>query len=211
MSIVELICQVSKCPSSAGRNALQCGMAFAVGSIRYLARVSVDWIVPVQWTMKRYQLNQKFFSLGDTYSICDEEGAEKAVVRSQFFSIGKKLFLEDEKGNELLTIHQRLLSFGPCYEISIRGKQLAVVKKHLFTFFKCRFSVDVPGPDDLEATGSFLEHEYTFERGGEEIATVSKKWFSFGDSYGVEIKDGQDDILILASAIVIDLASHPES
>ncbi len=158
--------------------------------------------------MKRYQLNQKFFSLGDSYSICDEAGVEKAVVRSQFFTLGKKLTLEDRNGEELLMIRQRLLSFGPCFEISAQGRELAVVKKHLFTFFKCQFSIDVPGPDDLEATGSFLEHEYIFERGGQEVAKVSKKWFSFADSYGVEIKDGQDDVLILASAIVIDLASH---
>ncbi len=190
---------------------LQCRRPFAVGTFWRLGRVGLDRIVPVVWTMKRYQLNQKIFSLGDSYTICDEDGEEKAIVRSQFFTIGKKLFLEDNNGNELLMIRQRLLSFGPCYEISAQGQQIAVVKKHLFTFFKCRFSVDVPGPDDLEATGSFLDHEYTFERGGREVATVSKKWFSFGDSYGVEIIDGQDDVLILGSAIVIDLASHPEN
>jgi hypothetical protein len=35
-----------------------------------------------------------------------------------------------------------------------------VAKKHLFTLFRCRFTVDVPGPDDLEAEGSSLEREY---------------------------------------------------
>ena len=158
--------------------------------------------------MKRYQLKQNVFTLGDSYTICDEEGEERARVRSQFFAVGKKLFLEDQQGNELAMIRQQLLSFGPTFEISVDGRQLAVVKKKLFTLFKCRFSVDVPGPDDLEATGSFLEQEYTFTRGSREVAHVSKKWFSWSDSYGVEVQDGQDDILILASAIVIDLACH---
>jgi len=40
------------------------------------------------------------------------------------------------------------------------------------------------------------------------VAVVSKQWFSWSDTYGVEIKDGQDDVLILASAIVVDLACH---
>jgi uncharacterized protein YxjI len=85
-----------------------------------------------------------------------------------------------------------------------------VVKKHLFTLFRGRFTVDVPGPDDLEAAGDFLDHEYTFERGGREVARVSKRWFSFTDTYGVDIDEGEDDVLILASAIVIDLVSHPD-
>lgn len=40
------------------------------------------------------------------------------------------------------------------------------------------------------------------------MATISKRWFSWTDSYGVEIADGEDDILILAAAVVIDLACH---
>jgi uncharacterized protein YxjI len=96
----------------------------------------------------------------------------------------------------------------PAYEI-YRGSQLAaVVKKSLFTFLHCKFTVDVPGPDDLEAEGDFLDHEYSFSRGGRTVATVSKQWFSWTDTYGVEIADGEDDILILASTVVIDMACH---
>ena len=79
----------------------------------------------------------------------------------------------------------------------------AVVKKELFTFFNCRFTVDVPGPDDLEAQGDLTDHEYTFTRGATEVAHVSKQWFSLADTYGVDIADGEDDILILASTVVI--------
>jgi uncharacterized protein YxjI len=112
--------------------------------------------------------------------------------------------------NELAVIDQKLLSFGPQYEIIRDGRIVATVKKHLFTFFRHKFTVDVPGPDDLEAAGNFLDHEYTFERGGREVARVSKKWFRLSDTYGIDIDEGQDDVLILASAVVIDLVSHPD-
>ena len=85
-----------------------------------------------------------------------------------------------------------------------------MVKKQLFTFFRCKFTVDVPGPDDLEARGDFLDHEYTFERGGRVVASVSKQWFKWTDTYGVEVV-GDEDVLILASAVVIDMACHQES
>jgi uncharacterized protein YxjI len=85
------------------------------------------------------------------------------------------------------------------------------VKKALFTLLHCRFSVDVPGPDDLEAQGDFTEHEYTFERAGRTVATVSKRWFAWTDTYGVDIAEGEDDILILASSVVIDLSCHEKT
>jgi uncharacterized protein YxjI len=70
--------------------------------------------------------------------------------------------------------------------------------------------VDVPGPDDLEAKGTFLEHEHTFVRGGRDVARVSKKWFTIRDTYGVDVDDDQDAVLILASAVVIDMACHAD-
>ena len=79
-----------------------------------------------------------------------------------------------------------------------------------FSVLRARFTVDVPGPDDLEARGNFLDHEYTFERGGHDVARVSKKWLSLADSYAIDVNEGEDDVLILASAVVIDLVSHPD-
>ena len=40
------------------------------------------------------------------------------------------------------------------------------------------------------------------------MADVSKQWFSLTDTYGVEIADGEDDVLILASTVVIDMVCH---
>jgi uncharacterized protein YxjI len=103
------------------------------------------------------------------------------------------------------------LSWGPTYELH-RGDELAaVVKKHLFTLFRCRFTVDVSGPDDLEAAGSFLDREYDFSRGGQVVATVSKRWFTWSDTYGVEIAEGEDAVLILASTVVIDMICHADT
>ena len=65
-----------------------------------------------------------------------------------------------------------------------------------------------PGPDDLEASGDFTDHEYTFTRRQQAVAQVSKQWFSWADTYGVEIADDLDPLLILASTVVIDQVCH---
>ena len=158
----------------------------------------------------RYVMKQKLFSWGDDFMIKDESGSDAFFVDGKAFSLGKQLSFQDMAGNELAFIRQKLLAWGPTYEIHRGGELAAVVKKQLFTFFRCKFTVDVPGPDDLEAKGSFLDQEYTFARGSQTVAEVSKRWFSWSDTYGVDIAEGYDDVLIIASTVVIDMACHDE-
>src|SRR5215213_7315528 len=155
-------------------------------------------------------MRERILSWGDDFTIRNADGDNVYYVDGKVFSFGNKLSFKDMQGTEVARIDQKLLSIGPQYEIARGGETIAVVKKHLFTLFRARFTVDVPGPDDLEATGNFLDHEYSFERGGRQVARVSKKWFSFSDTYGIDIEEGQDDVLILAAAVVIDLVSHPD-
>jgi uncharacterized protein YxjI len=156
----------------------------------------------------RYLMKQKLFCLGDDFTIKNDRGEDVFFVDGKVLSIGDKLSFQDMAGNELAFISQKLLSWGPTYEIYRGGELAAVVKKSLFTFIYCKFTVDVPGPDDLEAEGDFLDHEYDFARGERTVATVSKQWFSWSDTYGVEIADGEDDVLLLASTVVIDMVCH---
>lgn len=160
--------------------------------------------------MARFQMTQAIWSFGDDYAIRDEHGRVAYFVDGRVFAIGNKLSFQDASRREIAFIAQRLLSFGPTYDITVGGRLMAQVRKHLFTLIRCAFTVDVPGPDDLEATGSFLDMEYSFSRGGRPVATVSKRWFSLTDSYGVEIAEPEDEVLILASAVVIDLCCHPD-
>jgi uncharacterized protein YxjI len=155
-------------------------------------------------------MRQKIFAFGDDFVIKDEAGNDQFLVDGKVFTIGHKLSFQDMQGNELAFIRQKLLSWGPTYEITRGGQLVAVVKKHLFTVLRCKFSVDVPGPNDYEAQGNLTEHEYEFRRGDSVVARVSKRWFAMADTYGVEVADHEDPILLLASTVVIDLACHPD-
>ena len=158
----------------------------------------------------RYVMQQKLLAMGDDFQIRDERGRDVYFVDGRALSIGDRLSFRDMAGNELADIRQKLLAWGRTYEIHRDGALVAVVKKAMFTLFRHRFSVDVPGPDDLEAEGDFIDHEYQFRRGERVVATVSKRWFAWRDTYGIEVADGEDDLLILASAVVIDMACHPD-
>src|SRR6266542_2243982 len=96
----------------------------------------------------RYVLKQKFWSWGDDFRIRDADGQDVFFVDGRAFSWGDKLSFQDMQKNELAFIRQKLLSWGPTYEIDVHGRLVAVVKKKLFTLLRCKFTVDVPGPDD---------------------------------------------------------------
>jgi uncharacterized protein YxjI len=159
----------------------------------------------------RYVMKQKLFCWGDDFTIKNEAGQDAFFVDGRAFSIGNKLSFQDLQGNELAFIRQKLLAWGPTYEVTRGGQLLAVVKKQLFTLFRCKFTVDVPGPDDLEAQGNFLDMEYSFTRAGRQVAEVSKRWFSWTDTYGVDIAEGEDQVLILAATVVIDMVCHADA
>ena len=159
----------------------------------------------------RYVMRQKLLSLADNFTIKNEQEQDVFLVKGKVFSFGDKLSFQDLAGNELVFIDQRLLNWSPTYEIWKQGELLAVVKRELFSFIHHRFTVDVPGPNDLEAEGDFLDHEYMITRGGSVVATVSKRWFSWADTYGIEVADGEDDVLVLATAVVVDMVCHDDN
>ncbi|HEY6807108.1 MAG TPA: LURP-one-related family protein [Pyrinomonadaceae bacterium] len=153
----------------------------------------------------RYLMKQKLFSWAGTFNIKDDQGNDVFLVEGAAFSFGHQLTLSDMTGNELAFIKQKVFSWGPTYEIYRDGELFAVVKKELLSFFKHVFYVDVPGPDDLVAEGDFWELEFTFSRGDRAVANVSRQFFTWADTYGVDIVEEEDDVLILCSSIVIDM------
>ncbi len=88
------------------------------------------------------------------------------------------------------------------------GERLAMVKKALITPLRDRWTVKIGDGPDMDVQGSILDHEYRIETGRQKVAEVSKKWFRLRDTYGVEIAPGQNDILILAVTIAIDMMAH---
>ena len=156
----------------------------------------------------RYIMKQKVFSLADRFAIRNEAGQEVYFASGEVFSIGHKLSFEDAQGNELLFIRQKLLSFGPTYELFRGAEHVATIRKEPFTLFHCTFDVHIDGHGDLEARGDLTDYEYSVTRNGAPVAQISKAWLAWGDTYGVDIADTEDQVLLLATTVVIDMCCH---
>ena len=158
----------------------------------------------VQW--KKYILRERYFTLNQ-FVIKDETNTPVFKVKGKLFSIGDKLSFRDLSGNELVYISQRLISFTPRYKIFRGNEEIATIVKKI-TLFKPSYIINVPGPDDYKVVGDILNYEYTVTRNGREVAYISRRFFSLPNSYGIAIIPGEDDVLILAAAVVIDLVSE---
>ena len=156
----------------------------------------------------RYILRQKIFSFGDNFTIRDEAGNDIFIVKSQLLSFGHKLRIFDLGGNELCYIEQRLLRFMPEYDVYVGGTLTVNIKKK-FTFFTKEFIITGEG-GSFQIDGDFWAHEFDIVKNGRSVARISKSFFSFSDTYGVDIDDSEDQITNLALAVVIDLVAHDD-
>ena len=158
----------------------------------------------------KYIMKEKFWSLGGQFTIKDETETDAYHVLGQPFSWGSKLSFQDTTERELAFIAQKLWSWRPRYEIFRDGAKFAEVTRE-YSWTKSKFTLDVPGPNDYSITGSFWAHEFTFERSGQEVARVSKEYWTWADTYGIDIIEGEDDVAILATCVVIDLVFSSEA
>ncbi|MFG1837200.1 LURP-one-related/scramblase family protein [Micromonospora sp. NPDC049175] len=153
-----------------------------------------------------FVIRERFFSIGDDFDVLDEHGAKVFHVDGKVFSVRNKVVIEDASGQEVATLHRHLVALRPTYEIRIGGEKAAEVRKKLLTPFRDKFTIDVPGPNDLEMKGDLLDHEYVIERDGTEVAAVSKRWLTIRDTYAVRVTAGIDPLLIIGSVLALDLA-----
>lgn len=153
-----------------------------------------------------YVIKERFFSIGDDFDVLDEHGTKVFHVDGKVLSVRNKVVIEDPAGAEVASVHRHLVSMRPTYEIRVGGEKAAEVRKNLFTPFRDKFTIDVPGPEDLTMKGDLLDHEYVIERDGRNVATVSKRWLTIRDTYAVQVGSGEDPLLIIASVLALDLA-----
>jgi uncharacterized protein YxjI len=155
----------------------------------------------------RFQMRQLMISIGDDYWIEDDAGARAFKVDGKALRIRDTWELQDHDGRELATIREKKLSIRDKIRIELADGREATVRKNLIGF-RDRFKVEVDGGDDLEAHGNIVDHEYEIERDGHKIAEISKSWFRVRDTYGVEVRDLREVVLVLAVTVAIDAMSH---
>jgi uncharacterized protein YxjI len=147
--------------------------------------------------MKLYM--KQYGSPIDNFSICDEDSntVYTAKRRPRFFGRSHNVF--DANGLIVACIKQKVLSFLHRYIIEIGGITFTVVKE--FGLLKSRYRVKYT---DWTIQGDFWQHEYEIHDGFDTVMHLSKHWHTRGDSYELDISDGENTLLAICTAIAID-------
>ena len=97
-------------------------------------------------------------------------------------------------------IKQELLSFMPRFSVFCGDCCVGQIRKK-FTFFFPQYVVEGL---DWEIEGSFMAHDYFINRMGKRIASIQKRWMTWGDNYEIDIANPADEIVALAVVLAID-------
>ena len=155
-----------------------------------------------------YKMREKMFSIGDDFWIETGDGQRAFKVDGKALRIRETLVMEDLAGREVATIKEKLVSIRDVMTIERDGETIATIKKAMFTPLRERFELEGTNGLKYDIKGRITDHQYNFERDGQQVAEVSKKWFRIRDSYGVEIGPNEDVALILAAVVAIDQMTH---
>ena len=150
--------------------------------------------------MAKLYIKQKVFSWKDRFTVFNSLGEDVYRVEGEFLTIGKKLHISDIYDTEVAFIHEKVLSLLPRYYIARNGSDVAEVQKKL-TFLKARYEIPAFG---WTVQGNFTDHNYTVDSPAGTVAVISKKWFSWGDTYEIDTAAGVDPVNVLCVVLIID-------
>jgi len=141
------------------------------------------------------------------FSVKDAEENEVYFVEGSFMQIPKTFSIMDVAMQEVAVITKKTFSFLPTFYVEVHGQETVMIKKE-FSFLKARYSIDAAG---IEVKGNWWDMDFEVYRHGELIGAVSKKWFTWGDSYQLEILDDEMEPLLVALVVAIDCAKAAQS
>ena len=157
--------------------------------------------------MRQLYMKQKVFSVSGKFSVKDAEENEVYFVEGSFMQIPKTFSIMDDMRNEVALIKKKTFSFLPTFFVEVYGQETMTIKKQ-FSFLKARYTIDAAG---IEVRGNWWDMDFEVYQNGRIIGAVSKKWFTWGDSYQLEIVYDEMEPLLVALVVAIDCAKAAQA
>lgn len=157
--------------------------------------------------MKKLYMKQKVFSLSGKFTVMDEEQEDAYYIEGSFLQIPKTFTIMDPARREIALITKKTFSFLPKFFVEVDGREILTIKKE-FSFFKARYTIDAAGVD---VRGNWWDMNFEVLQHGNVVGSVSKQWFTWGDSYEMQILDESMEHLIIALVVAIDCVKADEA
>ncbi len=151
-----------------------------------------------------YYMDQTSAIRGGGFTIRNERGQVVFSIRGNFFSRSRRISLLDHRGRELFYITKTVSGPRNRYRIYSYGKLRAKVYKSRTSSYE-KFYINAKRGKDYTVRGDFRNRLYSFYYKGRQIASISKRRRPYSDKYRIEISPFQDNLIILAASVIIDM------
>lgn len=150
--------------------------------------------------MKQLYIKQKVFSLSGKFTVKDQQEKDIYYVEGSFMKIPKTFSIMNSQREEVALITKKTFSFLPTFYVEVKGRDVVTIKKEM-SFLKARYSIDAAG---IEVRGNWWDMDFQVLKQGKVVGMVNKEWFTWGDSYKVQIEDEEMETVVISLVVAID-------
>lgn len=157
--------------------------------------------------VNRYIMRQRMFALGQDFYINNAAGQPVFKIDGKVRLVKESLKFRDTQGHLLYQLDERVIRIRDSFDIlNASGQIAAKVRNAILDPLRERFTIEVPGRPNLTTVGKVIWAQYDILRDRQPVAKISKQFSWIGrDQYVVDVLPGEDDCLILAITVVIDM------
>ena len=157
--------------------------------------------------VNRYIMRQRIFALGQDFYINNAAGQPVFKIDGKVRLIKEALKFRDMQGNLLYKLDERVIRIRESFDIlDANGRLAAKVHNAIIDPLRERFTIEIPGGGNMTTMGKVIWAQYDVRRGNQTVAKISKQFSWIGrDQYVVDVLQGENDCLILAITVVIDM------
>ena len=157
--------------------------------------------------MKQLYIKQKVFSLSGKFTVKDRQERDVYYVEGSFLRVPKTFSIMNTAREEVALITKKVFSLLPKFFVEVNGREVLTIQKE-FSFFKARYTIQAAG---IEVRGNWWDMNFQVFQHGEVVGIVSKEWFTWGDSYKVEVLKDEMETVIIAIVVAIDCVKADEA
>jgi uncharacterized protein YxjI len=150
--------------------------------------------------MKHLYIKQKVFSLSGKFTVKDQQEKDVYYVEGSFMQVPKTFSIKNTTRDQVALVTKKAFSFLPKFFVEVNGREVVTIKKE-FSFLKARYTIDGAG---IEVHGNWWDMDFQVLQHGEVVGQVSKEWFTWGDSYKIQIVDEAMETIMIALVVAID-------
>ena len=157
--------------------------------------------------VNRYIMRQRMFALGQDFYINNAAGQPVFKIDGKVRLVKESLKFRDTQDHLLYQLDERVIRIRDSFDIlNASGQIAAKVHNAILDPLRERFTIEVPGRPNLTTVGKVIWAQYDILRDRQPVAKISKQFSWIGrDQYVVDVLPGEDDCLILAITVVIDM------